>query len=77
MKILDKILRRHPAQEAGDAPKAECVHAVLASKWDSAADIGNDAKVSRYECESCGTAFTPDEGRKLQESLAERVHLGE
>lgn len=76
MKVLDKIFRRHPAEEVVDAPKAECVHAVLASRWDRAADLGNEAEVSRYHCESCGTAFTPEEGHKLQESLAERVHMG-
>lgn len=76
MKVLDKIFRRHPAEEVVDAPKAECVHAVLSSKWDSASDIGNEASVSHYLCESCGASFSPEEGRRLQESLAERVRLG-
>ncbi len=79
MKVLDKILRRHPAEEAqGEAvtEQHECSHAVIVPRWDRVADIGNEANASAYLCEICAETFSPEVGRKLQESLAERVHLG-
>ena len=78
MKVLDKILRRHPAEEAEEATAAEagCVHAVLAPKWERVADMGNEENVSSFLCETCNESFTPEEGHRLQETLAERVHLG-
>ena len=79
MKVLDKILRRHPAEEAQEEAATEphvCSHAVIVPRWDRVADIGNEEHASGYLCEICAETFSPEEGRKLQESLAERVHLG-
>ena len=79
MKVLDKILRRHSGEEAPDAAVTdapECAHAVIVPRWDSVDDIGNEDNISGYRCETCSADFTPEEGHKLQESLADRVHLG-
>ncbi len=78
MKVLDKILRRRPVEEAEEvaAPEAKCIHAALAPKWDRVADIGKEDNTSDFLCETCGGEFTRDEGHELRESLAERVHLG-
>ena len=71
MKVLDRILRRHPAEEStkATADTPACAHAVIVPRWDRVADIGNKENVSGY-------AFAAEEGHRLQESLADRVHLG-
>ena len=76
MGILDKIFRRQSAEEDVESTKGECKHGVLVPRWDDVSDIGKDEVVSSFLCEACNSAFTPDEGRTLQGSLAERVRLG-
>ena len=79
MKVLDKILRRHSHEdepEAAVTDASKCAHAVIVPRWDRVDDIGNEDNVSGYRCETCSADFTPEEGRELQESLADRVHLG-
>ncbi len=50
-----------------------CPHTALVPRWDSVADMGNEAKVTSYTCESCQQHFTAAEGRRLRQTEAERV----
>ena len=50
-----------------------CPHTTLTPRWDSVADMGNDAKVTSYTCQGCTQAFTSAEGRALRATEAERL----
>ena len=79
MGILDKLLGRgRSATKAGleadvALEQAECPHVALVPKWDSAADIGIEAKASHYDCGVCGGSFTPTEAAELRATEAERI----
>ncbi len=63
-------------REQSPAPTTEtppCPHTALVPRWDSVADMGNEAKVTSYTCESCQQHFTAAEGRRLRQTEAERV----
>jgi hypothetical protein len=53
--------------------KLPCPHGVLSPRWDSVDDMGNEEKVTRYVCEACGEAFSPEEARLLRSTEPERV----
>ena len=59
------------------AVTVECPHAVLVPRWDSVQDMGIEAKVTSFTCDACQQSFTPEEGRALRESLAERLRVPE
>ncbi len=63
--------RETPADPAAQVPV--CPHTALTARWDSVADMGNEAKVTSYTCESCQQHFTAAEGRRLRQTEAERV----
>jgi hypothetical protein len=50
-----------------------CPHTVLVPRWDAAEDIGREDRASFFICEGCHESFTPEEARKLRESMAERL----
>jgi hypothetical protein len=59
------------------AVAVECPHGVLVPRWDSVQDMGIEAKVTSFTCDACQKSFTPEEGRALRESLAERLRVPE
>jgi len=55
-------------------PAAElCPHTALVPRWDSAADMGQDDKVTGYTCQACQQTFTAEAGRTLLRTEAERL----
>ena len=54
------------SEPKAEVERAECSHTRLAPKWDSAADMGKEDKITRFECESCRRTFSPEEGREIQ-----------
>ena len=50
-----------------------CLHTTLTPSWDSVADMGNEEKVTGWNCEGCEQRFSPEEGRALRRSEADRV----
>ena len=52
---------------------SQCNHAALAPRWESAADMGNAAKVTSCECATCHARFSRDEGEHLIELHAART----
>ena len=79
MLSIGKLFGKDKAKAAGRSASAsaECLHALLAPKWDSAADIGVEEKASRFVCDACRASFTPEEARDLRSSLAERMRVSE
>ena len=75
MGFLDRLLGRKTVvrEEEAAGPARECPHVALVAGWDSADDIGNPGKVSRYTCEACRATFSAEEGARLQAQEAERV----
>ncbi len=78
MGILSKLFRSSKAEPSTEGrteegPTRACVHLVLAPQWDSAADIGNEAKAARWVCAACGDSFTPAEQTALRTTEAERL----
>jgi hypothetical protein len=57
--------------------KPPCPHSALVPRWDSIDDIGRDDRATSYVCEACGEQFSPEEGRMLQQSMAERLPVGD
>lgn len=73
MGLLDKLFGRSKAAPARTAEAPHCPHTTLTPRWSSAAEMGQEDKISAYHCESCAQGFTPAEGRALLQSEAARV----
>jgi transposase-like protein len=73
MSILDKLLGRHKASPAAAVIDVPCPHTTLVPHWDSLADMGKEDKVSRFTCDSCGEAFSAEQGHLLRQTEAERL----
>lgn len=58
---------QHHAQLHG---RSECVHPVLAPRWDQAENPGDDALLEGYYCEECGAGFDSAEA----EEMIRRMH---
>ena len=79
MGIFRRLFRREETR-AAEAPAVEvppCPHVALIPHWDSAADMGKPDKASRYTCESCGAAFSREEGERLLAQETARIRLAE
>jgi hypothetical protein len=48
------------------AAAAECGHATLVPRWDSAEDMGKADKITVYHCEGCSKDFTPAEAEAMR-----------
>jgi hypothetical protein len=57
--------------------KPPCPHSALVPRWDSVDDIGHEERATSYFCEACGESFSPAEARLLQQSMADRLPVGE
>jgi hypothetical protein len=53
--------------------EAECRHGHLLPRWDSAEDIGHEARASHFMCESCGETFSPAEAETLRAAAIARL----
>ena len=83
MGILDRLLGR----KSDSAPEATvttteeppvqevCPHGSLVPRWDEPADLGNNEKVSRYLCESCGATLSREEGERAMAQAADVLRI--
>lgn len=53
--------------------KPPCPHAALVPRWDAAADIGVEAKATRYLCDACHEEFTPAEAAELRQGIKDKL----
>jgi len=53
--------------------KPPCPHAALVARWDAAADIGIEAKATRYICDACQKEFTPAEAVEVRSGIKDRL----
>jgi hypothetical protein len=69
------LRRRHapPPPPPVDEPPPVCPHVTLVAHWENAADLGHQDRASWFQCEACGTRFTPDEVARLRETEARRL----
>lgn len=78
MGIFDKLFGGKPKVAAPAKStselQAECPHIALMGRWDSAADMGKDDKVTAFICDACHTSFSPEEGRRLRVTTADRLN---
>lgn len=63
--------RSTPVVEVTEAPI--CIHTTLAPRWDSAADLGIEDKISGYRCDGCRSVFTSAEGKLLRATEEARL----
>jgi len=73
MGFLSKLFGRRPAAAPPAADVPPCPHVTLVPRWNSAAEMGDEAKASGYQCDSCQQTFTAEEGRALRQTEAARV----
>ncbi len=77
MGFLSKVFGKSDTATLDREPEAvTCPHTSLTARWDSVEDMGNEDRVTGYECQSCGEHFTSAEGAELRRSEAERVQTG-
>ena len=78
MGIFDRLLGRKAGVAAVTKSVGEmqagCPHVALMGRWDSAADMGKEDKVTTFLCDACHMSFSPDEGRRLRATTAERIN---
>jgi len=53
--------------------KPPCVHASLVARWDAAADIGIEAKATKYICDACHAEFTPAEAEEVRSGIKDKL----
>jgi hypothetical protein len=53
--------------------KPPCPHAALVARWDAAADIGVEAKATKYICDACQKEFTPEEAAEVRQGIKDRL----
>ena len=73
VRVLDKFLHRTQPSAAPRPNAVACPHTTLIPRWDQAADMGHEARVSSYTCEACQQHFTAQQGQRLRQTEAERV----
>jgi len=76
MSLLGKLFGRSKPAPAGTVEPVRCPHTTLTPRWESLAEMGQEAKISGYYCEGCSQSFTPAEGRALLQSEAARLQDG-
>ena len=63
--------RSRPAEAEPRVEAPSCTHLVLPPRWESAEDIGNEAKASGFTCAACGATFSPEEAARMRASSAQ------
>ncbi len=79
MGLLSRLFGRKEAQATSETEVANqsCPHAAIVPCWDRATDIGKNALVASYVCDSCGATFTREEGKRLLSKAAERLKISD
>ncbi|TAK72488.1 MAG: hypothetical protein EPO22_00520 [Dehalococcoidia bacterium] len=71
------LFRKSPknVEDRRDEPADEtaCPHTTLIPRWDSAADIGDLDRATRFLCEGCNREFDAGEAARLRATEAKRV----
>jgi hypothetical protein len=65
MSLLSRFAKQGRPIEVKDLPR-ECGHWELAPRWDSAADIGKEDRVTYYTCANCKENFTREQAVELR-----------
>jgi hypothetical protein len=74
MGIFDKLFGgKSKETQTAVVESVSCPHAVLVARWETVADMGHEDKATRYMCEACHEEFSPEEGRRLRDTVAERM----
>ena len=73
MGLLAKLCGQSAPSVSASADDPPCPHVSLVPRWDNAADMGHEDKVSTYVCEDCKHSFTAMEGRSLRQTEAARL----
>ena len=63
MSVLSKLFGRHEEPPAAD--DVACPHTALIPRWESVDDMGKVDRATGFQCEACGSNFSPEEGRRL------------
>ena len=58
---------------AATIEKPPCVHASLVARWDAAADIGIEAKATKYICDACHQEFSPAEAVEVRQGIKDKL----
>ncbi|MEX1022064.1 MAG: hypothetical protein WD058_02845 [Dehalococcoidia bacterium] len=61
--------------EARTEPPLDCPHGTMIPRWDEAADMGKQDKISSYRCESCSQELTPAEADEVMANEVNRVRI--
>ena len=73
MGLFAKLRGRSTPSPSAVVDDPPCPHITLVPRWDNAADMGHEDKVSTYLCDGCKQTFTAAEGQNLRRSEAERL----
>ena len=75
MGFLNKLFKKGDSAtaEREELASVACPHTTLTPRWDSVEDMGNDEKVTGYQCQACGEDFSAAEGHALRRSEADRA----
>ena len=65
MSLLSRFAKQGKPVEAKDLPH-ECGHWELAPRWNSAADIGKEDRVTYYTCGNCKENFTREQAAEMR-----------
>ncbi len=61
--MLSRLLGRKKSETPYEAPP--CPHKALVPRWDDLPDMGKKDRVSSYNCTTCGSTFSREEGAAL------------
>ncbi|HLF72158.1 MAG TPA: hypothetical protein VI759_08425 [Dehalococcoidia bacterium] len=48
-----------------------CPHGILVPRWETVADMGIEAKATRYACDACHQEFTPEEANRIRTTISD------
>lgn len=73
MGFLSKLTGKKSEPTTMTKDELTCLHVAMTPRWDSLADMGNEAKASRWTCDACGQDFTPEDAQQLRATEAARL----
>jgi len=73
MSMFKKLFGKSEEKSVAEQAPIACPHTVLLPRWDNAADMGQQDKITGYTCQACDAFFTAAEGRALQAKETERI----
>ena len=71
MAFLRRLFGGRAAETEPPAEQPSCAHTMLTARWESANDMGNEAKASSFTCSACGATLSPEEAARVRASRAQ------